>query len=319
MRSSGVLRSEIVSVMETAKPRDGDDLRNHRCILCSLSSSRGSFVQPKVRPVIVEVANIFVHEALQVAFIQHDHVVEQIAAAGANPTFGHTVLPRTAEAGSFRLDAIALHGADDFFVEIRTAIKDQIARRRVVGKCLAQLLGHPCAGRMSRHIEVKDAPPVVGDDKEAIENTEGERWLSEEVHRCDDFTVVLQERRPSLCWLRISRRSSHPSQHRSFRDIEAEHLELAVNPRRAPGPVLGHHAEDKFTQLPAHSFSSRTLAMPGEPSPVELEASSMPAYDSLGLNEDQNPLQSLPEAPQHNPEESVGTGKSWPWAMTKKQ
>jgi len=102
---------------------------------------------------------------------------------------------------------------------------------------------------MSRHIEVKDAPTVVGDDKEAIENTEGERWLSEEVHRCDDFTVVLQERRPSLCWLRISRRSSHPSQHRSLRDIEAEHLELAVNPRRVPGPVLGHHAEDKFTQL----------------------------------------------------------------------
>jgi hypothetical protein len=43
----------------------------------------------------------------------------------------------------------------------------------------------------------------------------------------------------------------------------------------------------------------------------------MPAYDSLGLNEDQNPLQSLPEAPQHNPEESVGTGKSWPWAMSR--
>ena len=304
-------------MMQPAKLRRGNDLRMHWSSLHRLSASRRLLVQSEMRPVFVIVANVFVHEALQAACIQHDHVVEQIAAAGANPTFGHTVLPGTAEAGSFRLDAKALHGADDFFVEIRTAIKDQIARRRVVGKCLAQLLGHPCAGRMSGHIEVKDAPPVVGDDKEAIENTEGERWLSEEVHRCDDFTVVLQERRPSLCWLRISRRSSHPSQHRSLRDIEAEHLELAVNPRRAPGPVLGHHAEDKFTQLPAHSFSSRTLAMPGEPSPVELEASSMPAYDSLGLNEDQNPLQSLPEAPQHNPEESVGTGKSWPWAMSR--
>ena len=107
MRSSGVLRSEIVSVMETAKPRDGDDLRNHRCILCSLSSSRGSFVQPKVRPVIVEVANIFVHEALQVAFIQHDHVVEQIAAAGAYPSFGHTVLPWASEAGALKLLIVA--------------------------------------------------------------------------------------------------------------------------------------------------------------------------------------------------------------------
>src|SRR5271170_3286539 len=158
-------------MMQPAKLRRGNDLRMHLSSLHRLSASRRLLVQSKMRTVIVEVANVFVHKALQVAFIQHDHMVEQIAAAGANPTFGHTVLPGTAEAVSFRLDAKALHGADDFLVEIRTGIDDQIARRRVVGKYLAQLLGHPSARRMLSHVEVKDASPVVGDDEKAIKNT----------------------------------------------------------------------------------------------------------------------------------------------------
>jgi len=49
--------------------------------------------------------------------------------------------------------------------------------------------------------------------------------------------------------------------------------------------------------------------------PVQLEASSMPANESLRLNEGQGSLPSRPEVPQHNPKESVGAGKSWPRAM----
>jgi hypothetical protein len=43
----------------------------------------------------------------------------------------------------------------------------------------------------------------------------------------------------------------------------------------------------------------------------------MPANNSLGLNEDQSPLPSRPEAPQHNPEESVSIGKPWARAMSR--
>lgn len=83
--SNGASGHEIVAMMQPAEPRHGDDLRIHRCILCSLSSSRSSFVQPKVRPVIVEVANVLIHETLQMPFVEHDHVVEQIAATGSHP------------------------------------------------------------------------------------------------------------------------------------------------------------------------------------------------------------------------------------------
>ena len=93
--------------------------------------------------------------------------------------------------------------------------------------------------------------------------------------------------------------------------------EFAMNARRTPGRVLGHHAEDELAQFLVHAFSSCMFAMPREPRPVELEASSMPANDSLRLNENQSSLPSRPEAPQHHPEESIGIGKPWPRAMSR--
>ena len=50
-------------------------------------------------------------------FVENDHMVEQIAAAVADPTLGNAILPRTSKAGSLGLDAEALHGVDHFFIE----------------------------------------------------------------------------------------------------------------------------------------------------------------------------------------------------------
>jgi hypothetical protein len=132
------------------------------------------------------------------AFIQNDHMVEQIAAAVADPTLGDAVLPRTSEAGPLGLDAEALHRVDHFFIELCAAIKDQIAGRRVVRERLAQLLNDPGAGRVFGHIAVKDAPPIMRNDEEAVENAEGERRHGEEIHRGDGFTMIAQKRRPSF-------------------------------------------------------------------------------------------------------------------------
>jgi len=55
----------------------------------------------------MEVTNVLVHQAFQMAFVHNDHVVEQIAAAGAYPSFGHTVLPWASEAGALKLLIVA--------------------------------------------------------------------------------------------------------------------------------------------------------------------------------------------------------------------
>src|ERR1035437_5687341 len=90
------------------------------------TTSRRSFVQCKVRSVVVIVADILIHKALQMPFVEHDHMVEQIPAAVADKAFCNPVLPRTTETGSLRLDAEDLYRVDDFLIEVCTAIEDQV-------------------------------------------------------------------------------------------------------------------------------------------------------------------------------------------------
>jgi hypothetical protein len=52
--------------------------------------------------------------------IQNNYMVKQIASAVADPALGHAVLPRTAEAGSLRLNAEALQL---FTVSITSSLK----------------------------------------------------------------------------------------------------------------------------------------------------------------------------------------------------
>src|SRR5271155_5412184 len=71
------------------------------------------------------------------------------------PSARDAVLPRTAEADPLGLDAKALHCVDDFLIEARAAIKNQVARGRVIGKSFAKLLDNPGAVRMLRHMAVE--------------------------------------------------------------------------------------------------------------------------------------------------------------------
>src|ERR1700677_1173925 len=121
------------------------------------------------------VVDVFIHEAFQMPFIQNDHMVEQVPAAASDPTLGNAILPRTPEAGALGLNAEALHCLDHFAAEVSGAIKNQVAGCRVEGERLAQLLSHPSAGRVFRHIAMQDSSPVMCDNKEAIQHTERNR------------------------------------------------------------------------------------------------------------------------------------------------
>jgi hypothetical protein len=64
---------------------------------------------------------------------------------------------------------------------------------------------------MLRDVEVQDAPPIVTDDKEAVQNAERNRWHCEEVHRRNRFPMVSKESDPALGRVRMSRRPLHPA------------------------------------------------------------------------------------------------------------
>jgi len=123
-------------------------------------------------------------------FIQYDDMIDEIPAAVADPALGDPVLLRTSETSALWLDAKAVHCVDDFITEICGSIKDQIVGRRVIRKSLAELLDDPSTVRMPGDVAVKNAPPVVCNDEEAIEQAECERRNGEKVHRGYDFPMI---------------------------------------------------------------------------------------------------------------------------------
>jgi hypothetical protein len=141
--------SKIVTMMQPAKPWHRYDFATCIGILRGLTTGRRSLRQREMRSIFVVVTDVLVHQAFQMPFIQDDHMVKQISSTASDPALGNTILPRTSETGSFRLDAQCLNGTDDALTEVRSPIEDQILRRRIVGECFAQLLRNPCATRMT--------------------------------------------------------------------------------------------------------------------------------------------------------------------------
>jgi hypothetical protein len=131
--------------------------------------------------------------------------------------------------------------------------------RLFVGPRFSQLLCHPKSIGISRHIEVQDLTPVVADNEKAIQNTKGERWDGKEVHRSNGFPMIPEERQPSLCRIWISRSAPNPSRDTSFREIETQLEQFAVNARRSPGRILGHHTEDQGANLFADALAPSYL------------------------------------------------------------
>jgi hypothetical protein len=262
-----------------------------------------------VSAIFVVVLDKIGHEPYQMALVEDDHMVKQIAAAVADEAFRDAVLPRVFERrvdGLCAEDSRSLH---NFRVEVRVAVVNQIAGNRVVGKRLAQLLTNPCARRVPGHAELQDATPVMGDDEETIEHAESERGHGEEIHGSNRLAVITQKRGPSFRRFGIPRRFPHPAQHRPLGDIEAEHLQLAVNTRCSPRGVLCNHAEDELAQFHARRLSADTNPFARDPLPIEPESGAMPANNCFRLHDEKRLLPTRPEASQNHPEQPILSSK----------
>src|ERR1035438_1928442 len=91
--------SPVIAVMQPAHA----PLANH-CALFQRAcpASRRLLVQPEVGSVVVIIGNVLGEESFQMSLIQRDHVVEQVAAAASDPTFGDPILPGTPNRGTDR-------------------------------------------------------------------------------------------------------------------------------------------------------------------------------------------------------------------------
>jgi len=96
------------------------------------------------------------------------------------------------------VDTHVSHLSPEGIAEDSIAVAQQVARKLVKGERFSQLLYRPGGRRMGGHIEVQNAPPVMGQYQEHAKNLETDGGDSKEVDRDQLLDVILQERAPGL-------------------------------------------------------------------------------------------------------------------------
>jgi len=139
-----------------------------RCIL----------VERKVCPRAVIVAEVAAQTTTEVLLVEDDHVVEQLAADGANYALGEGVLPGRARCGEDLGDAHALHPSAKVDAVCAISIAEEKARRRVIGKGLDNLLRCPGGSWGIGDLEVRNLPATMQEDHEHVEHSEGRLWTA---------------------------------------------------------------------------------------------------------------------------------------------
>src|ERR1039458_8812197 len=122
--------SPVIAVMQPAHAL----LANHCTVFQrACPASRRLLLQPEVGSVVVIIGNVLGEESLQMALIQGDHVVEQVAAAASDPTLGDPILPGTPNRGT---DRCHLQRADRrwyFQAVLRMVVEYEKSGRGIVG------------------------------------------------------------------------------------------------------------------------------------------------------------------------------------------
>ena len=87
---------------------------------------------------------------------------------------------------------------------------------------------------MPSDVEVNNLAPVMANNKEAVQQVEGDRRDREKIHGGDHFVMIAKKGLPASGQSWISGLSPDPTGDASLGYIEAQQEELAVNPRSTP-------------------------------------------------------------------------------------
>src|SRR5262249_2072079 len=221
---------------------------------------RRVFPQSIMNPILMIVAQVLTNQSSQVAFVDHDHLIEQFPPAAPHPSFRHPILPRTLIGCPNQFATQGLEHLCRFSLVLPVSIQDQIARRGVIRKSLSQLLPDPTAGWMFRGVKVEDSPAVVADHEEAVQDPKRRGRDCEEVHGRNHFSMVLQKVQPEFASISVTACSKKVSGDGTLGNLKAKFQEFSMNPGTSPGGILLHHPFDKLTKLGANPGSTALLS-----------------------------------------------------------
>ena len=86
---------QIVAMMQPAESWHRYNPSTYTGLLLSFTTGKRYLRQREMSSILMIVPNVLVHQTVQMTLIEHDHMIEQVPAAVANPAFSNTVLPRT--------------------------------------------------------------------------------------------------------------------------------------------------------------------------------------------------------------------------------
>ena len=167
-------------------------------------------------------------------------------------------------------------------------VENRVAVRSGVRKGLAQLLQDPIGGGISGHIEVENPATAMLDHEGAIQKSERNGRHREKV-QCDDrLTVILQESEPAPAGVAAPVEPAEITSHSSFRNVEAELPQFAVDSGSAPPGIVRGQLPNQFSYLGGDPGSP--AAPVGLPTPLPPESRPVPGDHRIGLNHNQHVL-----------------------------
>src|ERR1700757_5233014 len=105
---------------------------------------------------------------------------------------------------------------------------------------------------MTRNIAVQNPSSIMANNKEAVQQVEGDGRDREKIHGGDGLAMIPQKGEPAPPGVVASRSPAHPAGNAAFGNLEPEHDEFAMDARSTPGRILGHHSKDQIADLPGH-------------------------------------------------------------------
>src|ERR1700745_2007395 len=179
--------------------------------------------------------------------MEHDHMIEALAANGTNHSLHIGSLPRRARCKQHFPGTQGPHLFSEVNAEDRITVAQQVTRELVKGKGLPQLLPRPLSGRVGGHIEMKNATTIMGQHQKHVKNLETECGYGEEVDGDQLCEMVLQEGAPGL--RRRLAAAHHVFANAALADIDAEFEQLAVDAGCTPPGILPAHPADQISDL----------------------------------------------------------------------
>jgi len=287
-------------MMEAAQPWQRNQTGIGRWLWFDQASIGRVFAQRVVNAIFLVIAHVVADQTAKVFFIHRDDMVEGLAPAASDPSFSDSVLPWCLNPRPFWLQAGGLQEAYNINVEDGIVVQNGVAIRSRLRKRFSHLLHDPLGRRMSRHIEVQDPAAPVLDDEETVQHSERRGRHGEEVERDDGFAVVAKKRQPFLGRIAPPWDAPQIARDGPLGEHEAELLQLAVNPRRAPIGVLLCQAPNQAANFLGDPRPAATW--PGFPTPIQAEASPMPTDNRFRPDDHQRILPARPGRPQQRPE-----------------